>query len=54
MSKITIEIKHPWWTKYYLRTLFLFCMTFGTKPDPRKVSAFILKHSTCRVGGKRV
>ena len=52
--KLILVVKHPWWTKYYLRTLSLFCMTFNTKPDPEKVSKFILKHSSCRVSRERV
>lgn len=47
--KIRVVLIMPWWVKFYLRTLRLFCYTFNVEPDCEKVSKFILKRSTCRV-----
>lgn len=40
---IVIRIKLAWWVPIYLKTLSLFCWTFGTVADPDKVAAMLKK-----------
>lgn len=35
---IVLQIKWVFWVPIYLKTLVLFCRTFGTQPDPLKVA----------------
>lgn len=35
---IVLQIKWAFWVPIYLKTLVLFCRTFGTQPDPLKVA----------------
>lgn len=52
--KVRLVLVLPWWYRLYLKTLALFCWTFGTTPDKGKVNKFIIKHSSCRVERERV
>ncbi|MDF4554919.1 hypothetical protein [Vibrio parahaemolyticus] len=40
---IVLQIKVAFWVPIYLKTLALFCWTFGTKPDPVKVTKTVRK-----------
>lgn len=35
---IVLQIKWVFWVPIYLKTLVLFCRTFGTQPDPLEVA----------------
>ncbi|KYO58416.1 hypothetical protein AU461_23145 [Vibrio parahaemolyticus] len=40
---IVLRIKVAFWVPIYLKTLVLFCWTFGTQPDPVKVAQTVRK-----------
>ncbi|HFQ5304668.1 TPA: hypothetical protein ACGVAU_004412 [Vibrio vulnificus] len=40
---IVFQIKVAFWVPIYLKTLALFCWTFGTRPDPVKVTQTVRK-----------
>lgn len=40
---ITLQIKVAFWWPYYVKTMVLFCRTFGTTPDPDKLKQMIHK-----------
>ncbi|CAL9961212.1 hypothetical protein VPHK348_0065 [Vibrio phage K348] len=42
-KQIIIMIKVSFWVPIYLKTLALFCWTFGTRPDPVRVNQTIRK-----------
>ncbi len=55
MAKITIplRVKVAFWVPLYLKTLRLFCWTFGTVPDPEKVKETVLRGVTIYANQRR-
>ncbi|PSW53030.1 hypothetical protein C0W50_19675 [Photobacterium leiognathi subsp. mandapamensis] len=43
---IVSTVKVAFWVPIYVKTLVLFCKTFGTKPDLHKVALFVSKGIT--------
>lgn len=50
---IVIRIKLAWWVPIYLKTLSLFCWTFGTVADPDKVALMVRKGITIYANQRR-
>ncbi len=44
ISYIVFDVKVRWWTPLYLNALVLFCTTFNTRPNIKRVSRFIAKY----------
>lgn len=53
ISNVTMHVTVRWWVKYYVAAIELFCRTFNTEPDIKRVQDFIIRHGVKITGPHR-